>query len=323
MRSDRHMVMRICVLVGVCLVVSSCQRGQVVERDAGAGKLQQSRQEYEKFDRAVSYLLAVNAEAMRQNPDLRLVERGLHRVNEMKRAGLPGEREFKQYRASHANPDQSDKTYMRCRHAFGTKAWAEALRDPDREPELRPVMIFNYRYLLPRSSANWREKFIDALKRRGLTAFEPNDSNDERLWRNIKQNMSEMAEYTEGERAKLIGQGVPEYVREYAGQCDVMNACSELYWYWMKAYVPKELVRAAKALHEQEQRLSAIEPEWAKDLQRFGRDPRTEHRRLYIADSLRNMLHDHFSVLQDRRFGTRNSAISDGMTRGSLTERNG
>jgi hypothetical protein len=303
--------------------VSSCQRGQVVERDSGAAKLQRSRQEYEKFDRAVSYLLAANSEAMRQNPDLRLVERGLHRVNEMKRAGLPGELEFKQYRASHANPDQFDKTYMRCRHAFGTKAWAETLRDPDREPELRPIMIFNYRHLLPRRNPNWREKFIDALKRRGLTVFKPNDPNDERLWRNIKQNMFEMADYTAGERAKLIEEGVPEFMREYAGQYDSVNACSELYRYWMKAYVPRELVRAAKALHEQEQRLSAIEPEWAKDLERFGRDPRTEHSRLYIADSLRNMLHDHFSTLQDRRFGTRDSVISDGRTRGSLIERDG
>jgi hypothetical protein len=303
--------------------VSSCQRSQVVERDSGAVKGQRLRQEYEKYNRAVSYLLAVNAEAMRQNPDLRLVERGLHRVNETKRAGLQGEREFRQYRASHANPDQFDKTYMRCRHAFGTKAWAEALGDPDREPELRPIMIFNYRYLLPRSSANWREKFIDALKKQGLAVFDPNDSNDERLWRNIKQNMFEMAEYTAGERAKLIEQGVPEFMREYVGRYDVINACSELYSYWMKAYVPKELVRAAKALHEQEQRLSAIEPEWAKDLQRFGRDPRTEQRRLYIADSLRNMLHDHFSTLQDGWFGTRDSVISNGRTRGSLTERKG
>jgi hypothetical protein len=280
--------------------VSSCQTGRVVERDSGAAKLQRSRQEYEKFDRAVSYLLAVNAEAMRQNPDLRFVQRGLHRINEMKRAGLSGERQFKQYRASHANPEEFDKTYMRCRHAFGTKAWAEALVDPDREPELRPVIILNYRYLLPQSSANWREKFIDALKRRGLTVFEPNDPNDERLWRNIKRNMFEMAEFTAGERAKLVGQGVPEFMREYAGQYDFVNACSELYCYWMKAHVSKGLVRAAKALHEQEQRLSAIEPEWVKDLERFGRDPRTEHKRLYIADSLRNMLRDHFSTLQDR-----------------------
>jgi hypothetical protein len=303
--------------------VSSCQRGQVVERDSGAAKLQRSLQEYEKYDRAVSYLLAVNAEAMRQNPDLRLVERGLHRVNETKRAGLPGEREFKQYRASHANSEEFDKTYRRCRYAFGTKAWAEALRDPDREPELRPVMIFNYRYLLPRSSANWREKFINALKKQGLTAFDPNDPDDDRLWRNIRQNMFEMAEYTAADRAKLIEQGVPEFMRNYVGKYEVMNACSELYWYWMKAYVPKELVRAAKALHEQEQRLSAIEPEWAKDLQRFGRDPRTEQRKLYIADSLRNMLNDHFSTLQEGRLGTWDSVISAGRTRGSLTERNG
>ncbi|HUT30974.1 MAG TPA: hypothetical protein VMX13_14370 [Sedimentisphaerales bacterium] len=307
MRSDRHIVTRVCMLVSVCFVVSSCQRGQVAERDSGAAKVQRLRQEYEKFDRAVSYLLAVNAEAMRQNPDLHFVERGLHRVNEMKRAGLPGEREFKQYRASRANAEQFERTYMRCRHAFGTKAWAEAIRDPDREPELRPVMILNYRYLLPRSSANWREKFIDALKSRGLTVFEPNDPNDERLWRNIKRNMFEMAEYTTGERAKLVGEGVPEFMRRYAGQYEVMNACSELYWYWMKAHVPKELVEAAKALDEQEQKLSAIEPEWAKDLERFGRDPQTEHKRLYIADSLRNMLHDHFSTLQDGRFETGDS----------------
>jgi hypothetical protein len=311
------------MLVSVCLVVSSCQTGQIVERDSGAAKVQRLRQEYENFDRAVSYLLTVNSEAMRLSPDLRLVERGLHRVNETKRAGLPGEREFKQYRASQKNPDHFDKTYRRCRHAFGTKAWAEALRDPDREPELRPVMIFNYRYLLPRSSASWREKFIDALKKQGLTVFDPNDPNDERLWWNIKQNMFEMAEYTAAERVKLIEQGVPEFMREYVGKYDVINACSELYRYWMKAHVPKELVRAAEALHEQEQRLSAIEPEWAKDLERFGRDPRTEQRRLYIADSLRNMLHDHFSAVQDRWFGTRDSVVSDGRTRDSLTKRGG
>jgi hypothetical protein len=322
---DRHKpVFRlICVLALVCLFGSSCQTGRVDERDAEAARLWRLRQEYEKFDQAVSYLLAVNAEAMRQNPDLRFVERGLHRVNEMKRAGLPGQREFRQYRVSHPDPEQFEKTYRRSSHAFGMKAWAEALRDPERQAELRPIMIFNYRHLLPRRNPNWRDKFIDALKRQGLTVFDPNDPNDERLWRNIKQNMFEMADYTAGERAKLVAEGVPESVREYAGWHDFMNACSELYRYWMKVYVPRELVRAARALHEQEQRLSAIEPEWAKDLERFGRDPEAEHKRLYIADSLRNMLHDHFSILKDQWFETRDSVISDGRTRGGLIERDG
>ena len=320
MRSDRHMVTRVCILVSACLVMSSCQTGRVAERDAGAAKLGRLRQEYQNFNRAVSYLLAVNAEAMRQNPDLRFVERGLHRINEVKKAGLPGEREFRQYRASHTNPEEFDKTYRRCRRAFGTKAWAEALKDPDREQELRPIMIFNYRNLLPRSSANWREKFIDTLRKRGLTVFEPSDPNDERLWWNIKQNVFEIAGYTAGERAKLTEEGVPEFMREYAGRYDFISACSELCNYWMKAYVPKELVKAAKELREQQQKLSAIEPGGANP-ERFGRDPQEEHGRLYIANSLCSMLQDHFLDLQDQRFGTQGSPIRDDRTRSSLIER--
>jgi len=322
-RRDRHIVERVCILVSACLVVSSCQRSQLDEQYAEAAKLRRLRLEYEGFDRAVSYLLAVNAEAMRQNPDLRFVERGLHRINEMKRAGLPGESEFNQFRALHANPEQFEKRYSRCRHAFGTKAWAEALRDADREPELRPIMILNYRYLLPRRNPNWREKLIYALKKRGLTVFEPNDPNDERLWRKIKRNIFEMADYTAGERAKLVAEGVPEFVREYAGRYDFVNACSELYRYWMKVYVPRELIRAAKELHEQQQRLGAIEPKWAEELEHFWRDPQAEHSRLYIADSLRNMLHDHFPELQGPWFETRDAVISNRGKTGTLIEREG
>jgi hypothetical protein len=240
----------------------------------------------------------------------------------MKKAGLPGEREFRQYHASQTNTEEFEKTYRRCRHAFGTKAWAEALRDQEREPELRPIMIFNYRHLLPRSSANWREKFIDTLRKRGLTVFEPSDPNDEQLWRNIKRNMFEIADYTAHERAKLVEEGVPEFMRKYAGRYDFISACSELCNYWIKAYVPKELVKAAKELREQQQKLSAIEPGGANP-ERFGRDPQEEHGRLYIANSLCSMLQDHFLDLQDQRFGTQDSAIRDVRTRSSLIERGG
>jgi hypothetical protein len=308
------------MLVSACLVLSSCQTGRVNDQDTEAAKLGRLRQEYERYDRAVSYLLAVNAEAMRQNPDLRLVERGLHRINEMKKARLPGEREFKQYRASHANPQEFDKTYSRCRHAFGTEVWAEALMDPDREQELRPIMIFNYRHLLPRSSASWRQKFIDTLRKRGLTVFEPDDTNDERLWRNITRNVFEIANYTAGERAKLIEEGAPEFMRKYAGWHDFTTAYSELCSYWMKAYVPRELIQAAKELHEQQQKLSAIEPGWAKP-ERFGANSQEEYRKLYIANSLCSVLQDRFPDLNGRSFEGQDPAIPDNNARSSLIER--
>ncbi len=305
MEHDRHIFTDIFSWALVCLVLSSCRTGQVGQWDVKAAELRHLRQEYEKYDAAVSYLLEVNAEAMREVPDLRFVERGLHRANEMKRGSLPGESEFRRYRASHPDPENFEKTYRQCRHAFGMKAWAEALGDPDREPELRPIMILNYRHLLPKRDPNWREEFTEALKTRGLTVFDPNDPNDERLWHNIKQNIFEMAEYTEAGRVKLVEEGVPQFMRQYLGQYDVINASSELYWYWMRAYVPKTLVEAAKALHEQEQKLSAIEPGWARDIERFGRDPQAERRRMYIADSLRNILQDHFPALKDGWFETR------------------
>ena len=169
-------------------------------------------------------------------------------------------------------------------------------------------MIFNYRHLLPKIDPNWREQAIKAFRKRGLTVFDPADPNDERLWQNIKRNMSELAMHTQAERSKLIEEGVPEFMREYVGQYDVINASSELSWYWMRAYVPKKLVEAAKALHEQEQKMSAIEPGWAGNLERFVPDPQAERRRLYIADSLRNMLHNHFSALKDGWFETRDSS---------------
>ncbi|MHC4646929.1 MAG: hypothetical protein ACYTBJ_15640, partial [Planctomycetota bacterium] len=107
--------------------------------------------------------------------------------------------------------------------------------------------------------------------------------------------MFELAERTHAERQRLIEEGVPQFMRRYLGLYDFANACSELYWYWMRANVPKKLVQAAKAYHEQKQRLSAARPEWTTELERLGRDPQTERRRLYIANSLRDMLRDHFS----------------------------
>lgn len=320
MRCDGHIFRRVFILVSACLMLSSCQTGRVNEQDAGVAKLRNLRQAREDLDRAVSYLLAVNAEAMRQNPHLRYVERGLHRTNEMKKVGLPGQREFEQYRASHAGPNEFERMFGRCRRAFGTEVWAEALMDPDREQELRPIIIFNYRHLLPGTSASWREKFIDTLSKRGLTVFEPDDPNDERLWRNIKRNMFEIANYTAGERAKLIEEGVPEFTRKYGGWHDFTGACSELCSYWMKAYVPRELIQAAKELHEQHEKLSDVDPGW-ENPERFGANSQEEYRKLYIANSLCSMLQDHFQDLKGWSFQGQDSAIGDHNAGSSLIER--
>ncbi|MHC4646928.1 MAG: hypothetical protein ACYTBJ_15635 [Planctomycetota bacterium] len=127
MKRDRHILAGAWLLAMACLVVGSCRTGPFDEQDIEAARLLGLKRQYDTLDEAISYLLEVNSEAMRENPDLRFVERGLHRVNEMRSDGLPGEAEYLKYRASYPDPQKFEQTYTRCRQAFGIEQWARPI----------------------------------------------------------------------------------------------------------------------------------------------------------------------------------------------------
>ncbi|MHC4645419.1 MAG: hypothetical protein ACYTBJ_07945 [Planctomycetota bacterium] len=304
MKRDRHILAGLRSLVFIWLIGSTSPATQVNEPNDEAARLQRLRQWYEELDEAVTHLLAVNAEAIAENPDLEFVERGLYRVNEMERGRMPGRNEFYRYRASHPDPQKFEKIHRDCRTAFGREAWTEALRDPEREQELRPILILSYRHMLPQAP-NWPEEFTEALKKERMTVFDPTDPNDERLWRNLKQHMFELSQREQDERARLIEEGVPEVVREYLGQYDVMNACKELYWYWMRVYVPKKLVEAARDFTSCEGHMHAIiGADLLKTRRRLGCEL-GDLLRLYQGHCLYEVLSDYLSDLKDGWFEER------------------
>jgi hypothetical protein len=250
---------------------------------AVAEKMQQLKVEYNKLESSALNLIEANHRAIVSNPDLAYVEAGIKRINEEQRKGLPGQKAFHRYRYSSTSPDEINKLFMRCRRAFGPLAWAKAVNDPNREQQLRPIVMFSYHRILDSPEVGGKEGFVRALEQEGLTVFDPNDPNKSRLWQNLKIHMSETSDHWEPERHALIQEDIPDCIIEFAGKYDVHDASKEMYGRWLVAHVPDELVAAVRQFKNNRKNMMAIQGNWLSFAERVGCD--TEQKRMVFDEA--------------------------------------
>jgi len=267
MKHKNKILMTVCFFVLVCFGSNACAGAEPNEQEIqlAAEKMQQLKQAYKEYEEAIAYFLKVNEEAIQKQPALAGVETGLLRNDAMERRSLPGESEYKKYRRTSEDPNEVRRMFTRCRWAFGPKAKADALLDPNWAEELKAIELLGYRSWWGPHGPGSKERFKENLKEKGYTVFEPDDPNDERLWKNIKQYTSQRAERFEKVRRRLVEEeGIPEFVAKYAGVYSLMNRLKGGYRLWLRSYPPdEEVLQAAKRVRELIHKMRRIYPGWS------------------------------------------------------------
>lgn len=217
--------------------------------------MERLRAEYPRFFEAAAEFVEATEDAKREEPRLAALEACLKRIADATRGSQPGETEY--YQLRNRRPEYARKMFARCRGVFGAKALAEALADPNQAWELKPALILEFRSM-------WsREDIADSCQEWGLEEFDPKDSDEERLWENIKGYMAERSKQLEPVRRKMIEvEGIPESLAEYAGKYDYVQPIFEWSKSGMHGYCPKRVIEAQKQFKDARRRMEDIYPMW-------------------------------------------------------------
>jgi len=271
MKHKNGVLVTICILVTACFGLDSCSATEPNEQDIQLAKenMQQLKQAYKEYEEAIAYFLKVNEEAIQKQPDLAAVEVGRLRMDAMERTGWPSKEKHSKFLRSSEDPNEVHKMVVRCSSSFGMKAMVELLRDPNWAWELRPALLLAYRLEWDPNGPMSREglsknTFMENLKEKGYTVFDPTDPNDERLWKNIKRYEFEMAEHLEPVRRRFLEEeGVPKWLADYAGLYTLINGTFTLHTYCLRLYTPEKVVDAAKRVRELLHKMRRIYPGWS------------------------------------------------------------
>jgi len=273
MKHKNGVLVTICILVTACFGLDSCSATEPNEQDILLAKerMEQLRQAYKEYEEAIAHFLKVNADAIREQPDLAAVEVGRLRMDAMERTGWLSKEKHGKFLRSSEDPNEVHKMVVRCSSSFGMKAMVELLGDPNWAWELRPALLLAYRLEWDPNGPMSREglsknTFMDNLKEKGYTVFDPTDPNDERLWENIKRHALEKAEHYDYERQRLLQKlrelNYPECVAEYAGMATLVDGLIYGYNVWLYFNTPENLVQAAKGLEKALDRMDKTYRRW-------------------------------------------------------------
>jgi len=246
-------------------ILNICRASEIAEPNKkeiqlSAEKMQELKQAYTNLKQSIEHFLEVNRNAEKQHPGLAAVETCLLRMRRMESQGFPG---YNEYQTFYNASDENKRLFDLCRAPFSSKFYADAIRDPNWAEELKPLLLLQYRYEDTYPPEVQREAFVERLKKKGLTVFEPNDPNDERLWNNIKRHVQENSDYYEQRRTNLVEEkGVPKKVAEFAGYLSYNNMIIRLSEPWLLINTPEEVIDALREMMEKIKEIMSIYPQW-------------------------------------------------------------
>ena len=249
----------------IFVILNICRASEIAEPNKkeiqlSAEKMQELKQAYDKLQQSIEHFLEVNRNAEKQHPGLAAVETCLLRKRPMENLG---DSEYNEYQTFYNASDENKRLFDLCRLPFGAKFYADAMKDPNWAEELKPILLLQYRIEDEYPPEVQRETFMERLKKRGLTVFEPNDPNDERLWNNIKRHVQENSDYYEQQRTNLVEEkGVPKKVAEFAGYLTYNNMIIRLSGPWLLINTPEEVIDALREMMEKMKEIMSIYPQW-------------------------------------------------------------
>jgi len=248
----------------LCLVV---QGGAAIGADESLSAMPASEMEalqgvYREYQQAIAGLFSSIERAAGANPDFGPGVTGLLRVIIMDAGTPPGRKEASRHRTE----DPSDYSLMQemCEFASVAQVTGRHLSDPNLARQFRAVLLLKYRMF-----HGWdrepREKFMDRLAEEGRAVFDPNDSDDERLWLNIRHYELQAAQKAVETRRQLNEiRGVPVWMMEYVGYNGFTYWMHTPFEYWLGMEMSDEVLEAAKRLDRACDKLSDTHRSWRR-----------------------------------------------------------